>query len=100
MKQSRMAPLLVVDVEATALKRRNHLFRLQHRQLWWHSERGYGMVTATRSVVISDTSLGIGSPVSSALSRKQRIASRAISRASSRLSPYVQISGSAGTTTL
>jgi hypothetical protein len=42
----------------------------------------------------------MGSPVSEALSIKQRIASLAISRASSRVSPEVQISGIAGTITL
>jgi len=46
-----------------------------------------GIVTATRSVVTGATSLGIASPVLRALSRKHRIASLAISRASSKVSP-------------
>ncbi len=55
------------------------------------AEVGYSE-TASRSVV-GFSSLGMGSPCLRALSRKQRMASSAMARASSRFTPKVQISG-------
>src|SRR5205823_886487 len=97
MEQTGMAAGLVVDVESGLEKGANDFLRPKNRQLPRHSIQP--RVTPTCSVAGS-MSLGIGSPVWSALSRKHRIASWAISRASASVSPNVQISGIAGTTTL
>ena len=69
MEEPRMTSSLVVNVEACTQKGSYNLLGSYSRNFRRHAVRGYGMVTATRSVVISATSPGIGSPVSRALSK-------------------------------
>jgi len=64
-----VASALVMNIEAPTHKRGHHLFRLKRGEPRRHLLLFYGIVTATRSVVISGTSPGIGSPVFRALSR-------------------------------